>query len=178
MRSAPDDAVPTWRRRLPAATAVKLALIAVMPLAGCATNRPLASSVNPAAAHAARAPAVRTGKLLVYSATYAPTGEQSEYPVHTDYTIATTQDQVIEHVANASGPFNAYPATVTLPSGEYHVRAQYDRGGFIVFTVEVKPGKTTMVNLNNEPLSSAADPTRQPIRLPDGRTVGWRATGG
>lgn len=89
------------------------------------------------------------GKLVVYSATYPATVEQSEYPVHTHYTIATVAGKVIERVSNATGSFFSQPATVALPAGEYHVRAQSDGGRFVVVPVLIEPGKTTVVNLDD-----------------------------
>jgi hypothetical protein len=89
------------------------------------------------------------GKLIVYSVTYAGTVEQSEYPVHTNYTIDTTDDKVIEHVDNRAGSFYSKPATVALSSGKYHIRAQYDRGGFVVVPVVIEAGKTTVVDLES-----------------------------
>jgi len=112
--------------------------------------------------------------LQVYSATYAGTTEQSEYPVHTDYTIETTDDRIVERVRNLSGPFNAFPATVTLTPGRYRVEAQYDGGKFVAFPVDIEPARITTVNLNDATLQpTAADPSREPIRLPGGRLVGW-----
>jgi hypothetical protein len=90
------------------------------------------------------------GKLIVYSATYAATVEQSEYPVHTNYTIASTDDKVIERVANNTGSFFSKPATVALPSGKYHVRAQNVDGRFVVVPVVIETGKTTVVHLDDE----------------------------
>jgi len=100
----------------------------------------------PAAAH------TPVGNLIVYSATYAPTLEQSEYPAHTDYNVATPDGKVIQHVKNATGSYGSRPAIVSLSPGQYYVRAQYDRGGFVVITVVIEPGKTTVLDLNGEPL--------------------------
>lgn len=102
-----------------------------------------------------RPPAVAhtpVGNLIVYSATYAPTLEQGEYPAHTDYTVATPDGKVIQRVKNATGSFGSRPAIVSLSPGKYHVRAQHDRGGFVVITVVIAPGKTTVLDLNGEPL--------------------------
>lgn len=109
--------------------------------------------------------------LQVYSATYASSIEQSEYPVHTGYTIETGRG--VEHVRNLSGPFNAFPARVPLSPGRYRIKAQYDGGRFVVFPVDIEQDTLTTVNLNNETLQPGADPTREPVRLPDGREVGW-----
>ena len=99
----------------------------------------------PAAAH------TPVGNLIVYSATYAPTLEQSEYPAHTDYTIATPDGKVIQRVKNATGSYGSRPAIVSLSPGNYRVRAQYDRGGFVVLAVGIEPGKTTVLDLSGEP---------------------------
>ena len=139
--------------------AALLSILASVALAGCA------APLEPEAPD--------PGLLQVYSATYAPTIEQSEYPVHTDYTIATRDDQVVERVSNLSGPFNAFPARVRLSPGRYRVKAQYDGGKFVVFPVDIEPDRITTVDLNNEATQPGADPTREPISLPGGRVVGW-----
>jgi hypothetical protein len=114
-------------------------LLGALALAGCA---------SPPQAYERK-----SGDLVVYSATFAPTVEQSEYPAHTDYTVATVDDTLIEHVTNQAGPFEAYPVTVRLPVGDYHVRAQYDGGRFIVVPVVIEAGKTTVVDLTSPSLS-------------------------
>jgi hypothetical protein len=93
-------------------------------------------------------PSGQTGTLIVYSATYPQTLEQSEYPAHTNYTIATPDDKVIDHVTNATGSFNSRPARVSLPPGKYHVRAQYSGGRFVTVPVVIEPDKTTIVDLD------------------------------
>jgi hypothetical protein len=116
----------------------------------------------------------QTGNLIVYSATYAPTLEQSEYPAHTDYTIATPDDNVIKHVKNATGSFGSRPAIVPLLPGQYYVRAQYDRGVFAVISVVIELGKDTVLDLNGEPLPQGSHEVKD-VHLPDGNIVGWRA---
>jgi hypothetical protein len=98
----------------------------------------------------ALAPVSQTGYLVVYSATYPSTLEQSEYPAHTDYTVATPDDKLIEHVNNATGTFNSRPAKVSLRAGEYHVRAQNKGGRFVTVEVAIEPGKTTVIDLDGE----------------------------
>jgi hypothetical protein len=121
-------------------------------------------------------PSPAAGELIVYSTTYSSTVEQSEYPTHTNYTIATSGDKIIEHVDNATGTFNSRPAKVPLPAGEYHVRAQYYGGRFITVHVRIEPQKTTVVDLDGEPISHGRAAAREMIRLPDGQVVGWSAT--
>ena len=138
-----------------------------------------------------------TGDLIVYSATYAPTLEQSEYTAHTNYTIATPDDKVIQRVANATGSFASRPARVSLAPGEYHVRAQYEGGRFVTVRIVIEPGKTTVLDLEGEgskqasatettpatetppaiETTPATESAKQIIRLPNGNAVGWLATG-
>jgi hypothetical protein len=159
-----------------------ICLIGLAAMTGCAVRAPLVvqSPVGPQRPHAPRR---RTdGDLVVYSATHAATYAQSEYPVHSEYTIATTDDKVIEQVANESGPFNADPAMVHLPPGEYHVKAQTERGGFVIVPVVIEAGKKTVVDLDGEALPQGANATAAEgdehgdwVRLPDGHVVGWRS---
>jgi hypothetical protein len=119
----------------------------------------------------------QTGDLVVYSATFPQTLEQSEYPAHTDYTIATPDDKVIEHVTNATGTFNSRPARVSLPPGQYHVRAQYNGGRFITVPVSIEPNETTVIDLDGETIKQGSRATaKEVVRLPNGRVVGWSAT--
>jgi hypothetical protein len=150
-----------------------MCLLLLMSTPGCATNGRAAA--EPSAA-APSQPSSRNGDLTVYSATYSPTLEQSEYPAHSDYTISTVDDHVIEHVTNATGSFNSRPAGVSLPAGDYHVRAQYNGGRFVTFTVVIEPDKTTVVDLDGEVLSPGRAAAKEMIRLPDGQVVGWSAT--
>ena len=117
------------------------------------------------------------GILVVYSATYASTLEESEYPAHTDYTVATPSDTVIERVSNRTGSFDKHPASVKLPSGEYHVRAQYNRGGFVTVSVVIETGKVTTLNLDGSPIPPGDSAASVAIHGPDGAVIGWRITG-
>jgi hypothetical protein len=117
----------------------------------CAAAPPIATLPIAALPVAAQpAPARQTGVLVVYSATYSPTLEQSEYPTHTNYTVATADDKIVEHVNNATGSFNSRPARVSLPAGEYHVRAQSTGGRFVTVAVVIEPNKITSVDLDSE----------------------------
>jgi hypothetical protein len=146
-------------------------------LVGCAAVAPRAL-VDSAAPVASCSRSQGDGNLVVYSTTYPQTAEQSEYPAHTNYTIATTDGRVLRRVANNAGPFGAFPSSVELPCGDYDVRAQYGSGRFVVVPVAVRAGKITVVELTHEPVELGAGLIREPIRLPSGQVVGWRATGG
>jgi hypothetical protein len=72
--------------------------------------------------------------------------------------VATTGDIVIKRVSNRSGSFDKRPASVHLPPGEYHVRAQYAGGRFVVIPVTIENGKTTTIDLTAGPLPPGAKP--------------------
>jgi len=115
------------------------------------------------------------GSLIVYSETYAPTVEQSEYARHTDYIISTMQGVRVKHVANGAGLFASDPLRVSLPAGEYQVRAQYTGGAFVTVPVLIEADKTTVVDLDGEPLPTKPDSPPDAIKRADGRVVGWVA---
>jgi hypothetical protein len=141
-----------------------------------AATRSLCLLLLMSAPECARSGPPANGDLIVYSATYSPTLEQSEYPAHTNYTIATVDDHVIERVTNATGSFNSKPARVSLPAGEYHVRAQYNGGRYVTFPVVIDSDNTTVVDLDGEAISQGNVGAREMVRLPDGQVVGWSVT--
>jgi hypothetical protein len=115
------------------------------------------------------------GSLVVYSAHRVATYAQSEYPVHTSYTIYNAGGKLVERVDNLAGSFNQDPATVTLPPGEYRVKALLERGGQVVVPVIVEQGKTTIVDLDGTALPQDANAQGRWVRLPDGHVVGWQS---
>jgi hypothetical protein len=155
-------------------------LLAIPALASCAAPAMVATVGRTAGephgpATEALCDAGVSGSLVVYSATYPQTLEQSEYPAHTNYTVSTVDDKIIERVANNRGSYGASPSIVELPCGDYHVLAQYGRGRFVVVPVSIRAGRTTVVDLDGEPLPPGAPRAQEPIRLPGGELAGWRA---
>jgi hypothetical protein len=163
-----------------AAAVVRIAAVMVL-VAGCATNQPLIlhDAVGPLA------PPVTSnsseGRLIVYSATRVTTADQSEYPIHTPYTIYGSGDKVVRRVANTAGLYSQTPAAVSLPQGEYHVKALAAGSGYVLMPVIIVAGKTTIVDLDGTALpqgtdaSSESDSAAQWVRLPDGHVVGSHA---
>ena len=148
-------------------------LVAILAVVGCAVPATLAKVASTADEVHCNADA--SGSLIVYSATYPQTLEQSEYAAHTNYTVSTVGDKLIRRVSNNRDSFGASPSIVELPCGNYHVRAQYGDGRFIVVPVPVQADRTTVVDLDGEPLPAGAPGAREPIRLPGGELAGWRA---
>ena len=159
---------PQWGR---IAAVTLLGAMACASLYGCTTSAPLAQVPQLDRSGSSASPAeAGFGDLMVYSATFAPTLEEGEYPAHTDYTVATPSDKPLQHIINQTGSFDRRPATISLASGEYHVRAQYQRGGFITVPVIIEAGKTTILDLDGAPASRGSS---DPIRLPNGTVAGW-----
>jgi len=150
---------------------IVVCLVVTLVQVGCAT--PARKTHGPAASVPASA---ASGILVVYTATYPATLEESEYPAHTDYTVATPNDTVIERVSNRTGSFDKRPASVNLPPGEYHVRAQYSRGGFVTVPVVIETGKITTLTLDGSPVPLDETPAPVPIHSPNGSVIGWRVT--
>jgi hypothetical protein len=110
----------------------------------------------------------------VYSAPRVGTYAQSEYPVHTDYTIYSRDDKVVRRVDNRAGSFYQDPATVSLRPGVYRLKALTERGGFVVVPVIIEAGKTTVVDLDGTAIPQHSQAEGQWVRLPDGHIVGWQ----
>jgi hypothetical protein len=150
-------------------------------VAGCATNQPLIlhEAVGPLAPPVTSSSS--EGRLIVYSATRVTTADQSEYPVHTPYTVYGSGDKVVRRVTNTAGLYSQSPAAVSLPQGEYHVKALAAGSGYVVMPVVIVAGKTTIVDLDGTALPQDTDASvesggaAQWVRLPDGRVVGSRA---
>jgi len=114
------------------------------------------------------------GVLLVSTPVRTATAEQSEYPVHTSYSLLDSQGRLVQRVENHAGPFAAEPQTVSLAPGEYRVRARTLEGGRVVLPVVIKPEATTVVDLDGGAGQMPTASSEQ-VRLPDGHVVGWRA---
>jgi hypothetical protein len=153
----------------------RLCLLALVALMGCAARGPviLREPVGPERADGT--PPEPQGTLIVYSATRVSSSEQSEYPVHTGYTIYTQNYQVLKQVENLAGTFNQYPEKVTLPPGRYCVKALAVRAGEVFVPVVIEMGKATVVDLDGTALTQGARSQSDWVRLPDGHVVGRAA---
>ena len=145
---------------------IALALISIGPLMGCATQS-LLSLPDPIGPEIAQVNAGEAqGELVVYSPSRVSVVDQSEYPVHTPYTIYSLNDQVVKRVRNVSGLFNREPERVSLPQGSYRVKALNTGPGEVIVTVIISSGKTTVVDLDGSALPQ--DKQGHWVRLPDG----------
>jgi hypothetical protein len=151
--------------------------------AGCAAAPPLVlhEPVGPAPRVSSSNTA---GRLVVYSATRVTIADQSEYPVHTGYTIYDPRGALIQRVDNTAGLFSKDPVAVSLPQGEYRVKALAVGSGYVVVPVVIVARQTTVVDLDGTALPQGRDATAAAndggawVRLPDGHVVGSQAACG
>jgi len=153
-----------------------LAILCAASLFGCATPAPIVlhDPVGPWQPHAA--PDDGSGQLMVYSATRVTTADDSEYPVHTPYTLYGADNKVLREVNNTAGLFSQAPSTVSLPPGRYRVKALAADAGYVIVPVVIESHRTTIVDLDGTVLpkqdgAQASDAARL-VRLPNGRAIG------
>ena len=154
---------------------VRAALIGLLALlCGCETHRLIViDAVGPA--HALSAPAAHDGTLIVYSVLESASVEQSEYPVHSPYTLLTEEGKLLLHVGNRSGAFAANPQALSLAAGRYRVRALAPGGGEVIVPLIIESDRTTVVRLDGSALAQRGAEAAPVVRLPDGHVVGYRA---
>jgi hypothetical protein len=152
------------------------ALAALVGLTACATDTPLViQEVIGPERPLLPGEVTMDGTLVVNTPTYAATFAQSEYPVHTDYTLLSRDQKVIQRVANRTGSFESNPVKVPLSPGEYRVQASLQRGGLVIVPVVVVAGQVTVVDLDGTALPQNLPCDGNWVRLPDGHVVGRRA---
>jgi hypothetical protein len=160
--------------------------LASVSLLGCAANPiTLSEAVGPSPMRTSEASAgvppadavgaAGEGRLVVYSCVHTATAEQSEYPVHTAYTLLDEHGTPLRRIENRSGPFGASPQPVTLRAGRYRVRARTLDGERVVLPVVIEAGATTEIALDGSALERMPSTESEQVRLPDGHVVGWRA---
>ncbi len=154
-------------------------LIAAALLPGCATP-PRGLVLDPVGP--APAPAVgdeSTGSLIVFSA-YEESAHFNASPYHhwlTDYKIYSIDRELLRTVHNDSNTVVEGPTRVKLTPGRYRVVARANGYGLVTVPVVIAAGEVTRVHLEG----GGAWPDRalmlksNPVCLPDGRIVGWRA---
>src|ERR1051325_4606775 len=155
-------------------------LAACALFSGCASEeRDVAlDPVGPLPVPAARG--IANGSLVVFSA-YDVHGHFSSTDTrrrrHTDYKILSEDGKHLQTVHNDSGTLLEGPIPVSLPPGAYRIVARANGYGVVTLPVVLEANRVTEVHLegggswgNRTTLKET-----EPVRLPDGRVVGWRA---
>jgi hypothetical protein len=123
-----------------------------------------------------------TGTLVVYSAydvTAAGVGDYEHRRHYSDYKILSPDGKLLQIVHDDSNTVLREATPVILPAGLYHVVAQANGYGVVTVPVVIEKGEVTVVHLEGGGPRENVIAHNQPdlVRLPDGRIVGYRATG-
>jgi hypothetical protein len=149
----------------------------VAAFAGCATrptvvvNQPVGPDLAPARVNLNSG----QGELVVYSAREVVNAVSSDFPTHAGYEIDDASGKLIRHVDNRSGSFYQTPVSVSLPPGEYKIKAPATNYGLVTVPVVIKKNETTTVDLDGTHFRQHK-PTGagQWVRLPTGEVIGMR----
>ena len=88
------------------------------------------------------------GYLLVYSATDEFNDGDLIFNPHSSYSIHTTDGKLFKNVENHMSRSDEIPEVVTLPPGSYTVEARSANDGYVRVSVQIKPGRHTIVDLD------------------------------
>ena len=148
-------------------------------LTGCAIPRVSLAPVGPNPDGTATAASI--GELQVFSRLAAQSDDQNQgstdsiWYQHTDYSIYDLQGKLVKRVGNTIGHYEEAPRLVTLPAGQYLVKAQAADFFWVQVPVTIKPGETTHVHLDDQWPQPSYASNREIVRMPNGKPVGWRA---
>ncbi len=153
-------------------------------LAGCATTPVPVAPVGPNPS-AARSDSSRGG-LQVFSRLARHSDEQNQgssdpnpqWYQHTAYEIFDLQGNLVSNVQNRPHHYDDVPDLVRLPPGQYTVKAESADYFWVQVPVKIETGKTTNLHLDGRWSPPPGTPDGDIIKLPDGRPVGWKETGG
>jgi hypothetical protein len=148
-------------------------------LSGCACARGglVLAPVGPASFQPATESS--NGTLVVFSA-YDPNADFNSLPSrlrYTDYKVFSAEGRLLQSVQNDNGTGLGGAREVSLPAGSYRVVARANAYGKVTVPVVIVARQTTTVHLEGGGAWGTGAPVAQgnPVCLPDGRIVGWRA---
>lgn len=155
--------------------AIYLLLAGIVPLWVSCVSQPIALAPVGPGPTAKRVSSPRDGALEVYTETEEYYEDEMSYFPHTDYQIYTADGKHLQRVWNHHDHEDESPAVVTLPPGNYLVKAQAEFYGVVTVPVVIKPCETTRVVLQPgwSPGNNIAKSDL--VQMPNGYFVGWRA---
>ncbi len=163
---------PTSRRGVRLRRGPRPLLVALALVAGCT---PPSRWIAPDAVGPAPVVASNDGDLLVYSADDAIDTADADHPHHRAYVIRAPDGSVLRAVRNQCGPFGQDPEDVTLAPGRYAIDTSATNLGPVRVPVVIESGHVTVVHLDGDAESDPV-PGASAVRLPDGRSIGARAS--
>lgn len=157
------------------ATYLSLGLLAL--LASCASSPITLAPVGPAPTGVVSAvPAAGQGELEVFTETeeYDYSKDVPYFP-HRDYQLYAPNGKRLKRVWNHQNSQDEIPAVVTLPAGQYVVKADAEFYGPVTVPVVIKPNELTKVILQPGWKPGPTVSTNDLVQFPGGYAVGWRA---
>jgi hypothetical protein len=154
-------------------------LVAVVTVAGCAAPQHalVLDPIGPPESQSVGAGS--NGTLVVFSAfdSHADFNDLPYLRHYTDYRITRQDGKLVQTVHNDSGTPSDHPRKVQLPVGTYDVVARANGYGVVTVPVIIRANQVTTVHLEGGSAWWSRSQLKQsnPVRLPDGRIVGWRA---
>jgi len=113
------------------------------------------------------------GQLLVYSALIGRVeGDNPTWHQHMNYTIYNQQDMRVMHVINKTGYYARAPRLVSLPPGNYLVKAEASDFTSVEVPVVIVSGRITRVHLDGTWHPTTTGQVGL-VDLPTGDPVGW-----
>jgi hypothetical protein len=151
-----------------------LLIASALTAAGCAPVQTLVigQAIGPYDPDVRRA---RQGTLVVYTETQPFDGD-SDYPVHSAYSVLTPEGIVVKEVPNHRHYLDREPTPVTLPVGQYNVATRKGaRHGPMLLVAVIQAGLTTVIDLNEEVFPVRTAQGEQWVRLPSGQIIGSKS---
>ena len=160
--------------------AASIILASTMCLSGCAStgNRLALDRVGPSPQQQKDADLHDSqGALIVYSA-FDVHSSSMHRRLFSDYKILLEDGTLLKRVVNdTQSVIRGDPTKVELPEGRYRVVANSSGSGTVTVPVLIVAGRVTTLHLEggeSRPSDKALNEAN-PVRLPDGGIVGWRA---
>jgi hypothetical protein len=158
-------------------------VLGVIPLLASCASPPIALAPVGPGPFADRSAAAGTGRLQVFSSLAEQSDDQNQggsgaSPIwyqHTDYNVYDAGGKLVKHVFNTVGHYSTAPRLVSLPPGNYAVRARDKEWLSVSVPVVIERGRTTKVHLDENWQPPPGTQKAQLVSAPDGNPVGWRA---
>ncbi len=154
-------------------TAIFLYLGVAPFMVSCALQPVVLSPVGPSP-YGIGASSSKQGDLVVYTETEEYYEDQMPYFPHSDYMIYTKEGKLLRRVWNHQNHEDESPTIVTLPPGEYLVKAWAEFYGLTSVPVIIQPNRTTRVILQPGWNPGTTVANSDLVKIPNGYFVGWR----
>jgi hypothetical protein len=150
-------------------------IVGLIPFfASCASQPVPLATVGPAPS-VLPSPQAGAGHLIVFTEPREFIEDDVQFFPHSGYEIYGADGKLFQFVWNHYTRQDEHPTLVTLPAGQYLVRADAELCGRVSVPVVIKPGKTTRLVLEPGWKPAAPATSTELVSSPSGYFIGWRA---